>query len=206
MRYDPRIIELKKKINKNLKSIYSANFIWQTCMPYWHLKENYRKNYANNKKLGGGVLLTCSHEIDLSIFLFGNVKEAYCQSINSSLKNNVENSVVIILKHFNNIVSKINLNFANFHHKSRNITISSKNFDIKWDFYKNYLIQYSKNKVIKIFPKKKFSLDKMYYDQNSEILKKIKKNKINKINTSAESVIMALKKSLNLKKKIFLKN
>ena len=113
---------------------------------------------------------------------------------------------VIILKHFNNIVSKINLNFANFHHKSRNITISSKNFDIKWDFYKNYLIQYSKNKVIKIFPKKKFSLDKMYYDQNSEILKKIKKNKINKINTSAESVIMALKKSLNLKKKIFLKN
>ena len=74
-RHDPRIIQLKKIVNKNIKKILLASFYLTNYMPHWHPKENYKNRYANNKKYGGGVLLTCSHEIDLAINLFGNVKD-----------------------------------------------------------------------------------------------------------------------------------
>ena len=82
-------------------------------MPHWHPKENYKNRYANNKKYGGGVLLTCSHEIDLAINLFGNVKDVIVKKVKSNLKNDVENSVLLILTHTNNIVSQLNLDFSN---------------------------------------------------------------------------------------------
>ena len=68
LRHDPRIIFLKSKIENKLNKVKYANFFLQTFMPEWHPWENYHKSYASNKALGGGVLLTCSHEIDLSVF------------------------------------------------------------------------------------------------------------------------------------------
>ena len=41
----------------------------------WHPYENYRELYACNSQLGGGVLLTESHEIDLIMWIFGKPNE-----------------------------------------------------------------------------------------------------------------------------------
>ena len=40
--------------------------------------KNYKQSYASRKDLGGGVVLTCAHEIDLSNYLFGNVIKSKC--------------------------------------------------------------------------------------------------------------------------------
>ena len=47
-------------------------------MPGWHKGENYKKSYALNKNLGGGVINTCCHEIDLALF-FRTSKRSLCQ-------------------------------------------------------------------------------------------------------------------------------
>ena len=45
-------------------------------LPNWnkYTKKNYKKNYAANNSMGGGVALTLSHDLDLSRFLFGEIK------------------------------------------------------------------------------------------------------------------------------------
>ena len=41
-------------------------------LPQWR-KKNYKKSYSSNAKLGGGVSLDLSHEIDYIQWIFGNI-------------------------------------------------------------------------------------------------------------------------------------
>ena len=50
----------------------SANVVWSSYLPTWHTWEDYRTGYASRLEMGGGVTLTCSHELDLILFLFGH--------------------------------------------------------------------------------------------------------------------------------------
>ena len=43
-------------------------------MPSWRPNSDYTKSVSAIKKLGGGVLLELSHDIDYLVWLFGNVK------------------------------------------------------------------------------------------------------------------------------------
>lgn len=197
LRHDPRIILLKKIVTKNINEVKYAKFNLQTNMPTWHPNEDFRKNYANNKKLGGGVLLTCGHEIDLSIMFFGPPKKVFCIQNKSKLKNDVENSIIIIMFHSNKIRSEITLDFENDYTKKRYIEIYSKNSLLRWDFYKNFLTEEKKYELKKIFSTKNSNIDNIYIYQINNILKSINKNKGNKReNLYAEKVIFAAKKSI----------
>lgn len=65
-RFHPIIKYIENVIKKNRdgKIIY-AEFKNLSYLPKYHIYENYKKSYASNKNLGGGVLLSQSHEIDL---------------------------------------------------------------------------------------------------------------------------------------------
>jgi len=203
MRYDPRILLIKNEIRNKISKIKYANFFWQTYMPTWHPREDYKISYASKKSLGGGVLLTCSHEIDLAVFLFGAVKEVFCTYTKSFLKTNVENSVVLLIKHKNNITSNINLDFASKFNKKRNFEISIDNASLFWDFYKPSVLKKIGKKNVYIKPKTKSSIDKIYFYQNKHILNSI--NHLNKRDnfyklSHVEKIIFAAKKSFKLKK------
>lgn len=205
LRYDPRIILLKSKIKNQLPKVRYANFFVQTFMPGWHPWENYRKSYASNKKLGGGALLTCSHEIDLSVFLFGKAQEVFCTYTKSFLKTDVENSLILVIKHKNGITSNIILDFSSKVEKKRNFQIYLDKSSYYWDFYKpSILININGRKSFGI-PFKSSSISKIYNYQNETILKNIvkkfkRKNFIDLSHT--EKIIFAAKKSYNLKKMI----
>ena len=74
LRYDPRVNLIKKLILKKLKKVRYSNFKLKTFLPNWHPWEDFKTSYASQKKLGGGVLLTCSHEIDLANYFFGEAE------------------------------------------------------------------------------------------------------------------------------------
>lgn len=199
LRKDPRINLIKEKIKK--EKIRYSNFVWQTFMPKWHNKENFKKSYASQKKLGGGVLLTCAHEIDLAVYLFGKVQEVLCVENNSTTKIDVDSSVHIILKHNNKINSNITLDFLSNHKAKREFEITCENKNFKWNFYQPYIEQRIENKLKKMQPKKNSGIDRIYYYQNLEIIRKIKKKakSLEEIGYT-EQVILAAKKSI-LKKK-----
>lgn len=58
-----------------LGKVFKASFTRSYYLPNWHPYADYRKEYTAQKKLGGGVIRTLSHEIDLMLYLFGNPKD-----------------------------------------------------------------------------------------------------------------------------------
>jgi predicted dehydrogenase len=199
MRFDKRIIEIKKNC-RNLKNILFSNFVWRTYLPNWHKYENYRKSYAASPKLGGGVILTCSHEVDLAILLFGKAKLVYCLENKKKLNLKVEESVIIFIDHINGIKSSIIIDFANKQFE-RKFEVFFKNKKIEYNFKKKYVLVRKKNKVQKL--KFSDSMEKIYKRQNNSILNLMKKKNY-KVNLSLETekVLLSALDSLRLKKPV----
>jgi len=203
LRHDPEIKSIKGIINYNRFKIRYAKFNWQTYMPSWHPWENYKKSYASQKKYGGGVLFTCSHEIDISILLFGKAKQVFCTITKSKLKTDVENSVFLIIKHVSNISSYINLDFACTGESKRNFEIIFDKYSINRSFNTN---SYSKPSInLKKVYKIKKKIDYIYKAQIKSFLNLCNKKRISEKShyknfLETEKVIFAAKKSILNKK------
>ena len=199
MRYDPRINLLKKLINKHKKCY--ANITWLTNMPNWHKNENYLESYSSRKVLGGGVVLTLSHEIDLACYIFGKVKSINVITLKNTLKIEVEDKIIICLKHYNGSISNIYLNFASKFFERR-IEVYDQKSKLTYDFNKNFI---EKKENLK---NKKFicniNKDKIYTLEILDLINSIKSNKksdcrINIKNTfHSQEVLNKIVKKINL--------
>lgn len=75
-RFHPVFLRLKAILDKGvLGRLYHANCYGGYYLPYWHPSEDYRTEYAAQKKLGGGVILTSIHGFDNLRWLFGEVEQ-----------------------------------------------------------------------------------------------------------------------------------
>ena len=72
LRFHPCVKRLKVLLDENaLGPIQSVEVAVHSYMPSWHSYENPLKFYASIKELGGGVVFTEIHEIDLLSWFFG---------------------------------------------------------------------------------------------------------------------------------------
>jgi predicted dehydrogenase len=200
LRHDKRILEIKRRY-KNIKKINFTLFKWHTYLPDWHKYENYRNSYAAKKKLGGGAIFTCSHEVDMAIFLFGKVKNVICYENKKKLNLEVEESVNIHIKHMNEINSLVSIDFTNKNF-IREFKVFCKNKIIKYNFINHNIHEetFGKKKIIKIFGNN--SIEQIYRIQNITILKNIKKKIKISLPLETEKVLLACHKSLKLKKAV----
>jgi predicted dehydrogenase len=200
MRYDQRINLLKKHIRKNKK--YYANITWLTSMPVWHQNENYLKSYSSQKKLGGGVTLTLSHEIDLAYYIFGKVKSISVINLKNTLNIDVEDKIIVYLEHYNGCISRVYLNFAS-RFSERKIEVYDQKSKLIYDFNKNYI--YKNSNIKKNNYKCHVNKDKIYLLEIVDFINSIKLNKnstcrINIKNTfHTQKVLNKIIKKINLK-------
>ena len=83
LRYHPLVRRIKTLLNeKRLGEVYSARFEFGSYLPYWHPWEDYRISYAARPELGGGVINTITHELDLIQYFFGNPESVVCEARN----------------------------------------------------------------------------------------------------------------------------
>ena len=111
MRFNPLIQFIKNKI-KN-KKIWSINIFCGSYLPNWRKNRDYRFTSSARKRLGGGVILDLSHELDYIQWIFGEIsKIEYVKvKIISNLKITSDDYVNIIGK-IRNISFSINLNYC----------------------------------------------------------------------------------------------
>lgn len=96
LRFNPAIIFLKEFLKKNYP--IDIKFITNSFLPNWR-KRNYKLNYSADKIRGGGVILDLSHEIDLALWLFGDINIKLSKfAKDSNLKINSEDNLKLFGK------------------------------------------------------------------------------------------------------------
>ena len=150
--------------------ILKVQFDVASYVPAWHPYEDFRELYACKADLGGGVLLTEIHEIDLTLWFFGLPKSVSCVGGNfSNFKLDVEDTCSLILE-YDSFIITINLSFMQKYNK-RDFYIAGENTYLECSFNNNYfkVIDYG-NDSEKIFDDENQDMNKMFYDQANYFL------------------------------------
>tara|TARA_B100000925_G_C22001632_1_gene471605 strand:+ start:1874 stop:2890 length:1017 start_codon:yes stop_codon:yes gene_type:complete len=200
LRYNDCYKFIKDKISsKNFfGKIYKADLFNGEYLPNYHPYEDYTKSYASRKSLGGGVLLTQIHELDLILSLFGKPKKiySYCAKI-SNLKIDVEDNVDAIMIMKNNIILNLHLDYIT-KPPTRYFKIYGYKRNLIWDYYKNKIEIYDRKKrEIKKFNFKKLNRNIMFEREVKDFI--LSKN-LNSHLPNFKSGIESLKLALSLKK------
>ena len=168
LRFHPIIKYIKKHIKG--KKILDIKITCNSYLPDWRPDTFYKKSSSASKRLGGGVILDLSHELDLVRWLFGEITIKFIQKGKfSNLLINTEDLLKLYGK-----IGKTNLSIdLNYFSriKKRTIVIDGKNFSIFADLINNKLELKSKESS---FTKKfyNFKFDDTYIQQHKAILSK----------------------------------
>lgn len=143
-RFHPLLLKIKNWIEQGLigKAV-SAHAEMAERVTEWHPWEDYRESYACRKELGGGVLLTQSHELDYLCWLFGPPKEVhgFAEKL-SGLEMDVDDVAKVIIKFYFGVIASVNLDYVQIPPR-RNLEIVGTTGKIVCDFNMAQLNLYS---------------------------------------------------------------
>jgi predicted dehydrogenase len=149
--YNLRFLNSLKVLKQIIKSnkigkIYTVNIIAGQSLLKWRKNINYKHSVSAQKKLGGGVLLELSHEIDYGTWIFGSFNHLFSRNSKiSDLRIDVEDNAQILFFSKNKHPVSINLDFFR-KDKSRICHVVGKNGSLIWDGVKNKLIYFCSDK------------------------------------------------------------
>ena len=100
MRFHPCLRMTKKLIEEQaIGPLLAARLEVGEYLPGWHKYEDYRQMYASRSDLGGGVILSQIHELDLVLWWFGMPRRLFALGGHwSSLEIDVEDTASILLE------------------------------------------------------------------------------------------------------------
>jgi len=139
-RFHPLIARVRQTVSSGaIGRPLAATFTVYSNVPSWHPYEDWRSLYAVRSELGGGVLLTEIHEIDLANWFFGLPEAVFCSGGNRSAeKLEVEDTVQMTLLYAG---FSVQITLCFMHKKpSRNFHIAGTEGDIRWEESGNRLV------------------------------------------------------------------
>ena len=165
LRFHPLVKKIKDVVDKDkLGKVYSARFEFGSYLPFWHPWEDYRVGYAARKELGGGVINTITHELDLIQFIFGKPDSLLCQKMNAGkLSINVEEIAETIFRYNDKLVS-LHLDYLQKDY-DRKIRILCDEGYINWNWHDNQLIIKKYNEQPEIIHLENFDVNQLYVDE-----------------------------------------
>lgn len=100
LRFHPCLRLVKDLLEqKVIGSLLAARLECGEFLPAYHTYEDYRQTYAARRDLGGGVILTQIHELDVVCWLFGMPRRLYALGGHwSSLEIDVEDTASLLLE------------------------------------------------------------------------------------------------------------
>ena len=174
LRYHPAVKKIKNLLNnQKIGKIFSARFEFGSWLPYWHPYEDYKKSYASKKILGGGVINTINHELDLIQYFFGEPTNIMTTKSNvGDLDIEVEDIAESIFTFKDKIVS-LHIDFLQKDY-DRNIKILGSLGKIIWNWHEEkikIILHNKKNEYINIG---KVEINQLYVDEMIDFLDLVK--------------------------------
>ena len=206
-RFHPCLIKIKKLLDKGeLGRIISVQVESSSHLPDWHPYEDYRHGYAARDDLGGGISLTCIHELDFLYWFFGDIDKVFSITGKySDLEISSDDLSAMIMIFKNNIIGELHLDYFQ-RPDFKSCKIKGTRATLYWDSSSNEVkIFNQKKKQWKIIMKLlNFDKNLMYVNELKHFLKCIKdKNKtINDINDGIKTlqVVLCAKQSSQSRK------
>lgn len=177
LRYHPLVLKIKELLDSRiLGEVYNARFSFGSFLPYWHPWEDYKTSYASKPELGGGVINTITHELDLIQFFFGAPEKVYCEALNfNRLEIGVEEQCEAIFNYPSKVVT-LHLDYLQKDY-DRNIFILCENGKISWDWHDNkVVIKQHKAETKEITLEKDFEVNQLYIDELKDFFNLIENN------------------------------
>ena len=211
LRFHECVLKVKEIIDSGkIGRIISIQSDSGSYLPYWHPYEDYRKSYASRKNLGGGVVLTCIHEIDYLYWFFGDVKEVISFTGNfSDLGISSEDLSSILLKFKNGVIGEVHLDYFQ-RPSSQGCKVIGTKGTIVWDSNENIVKVYDtkRKRWVKKIKIKKYNRNTMYINELIHFIKCLKRRKktVNPLEEGIKTleIALAIKKSSKQKKVVTL--
>jgi predicted dehydrogenase len=147
LRFHPVINKLREYINKY--NLLHMRILCTSLLPDWRPGQNHKKNYSSQSKLGGGVLLDLSHELDYVDYLLGGINKIdghYGRASNITVDSD---DYADILTESPRGISSIHVNFLS-HITTRKIYMDFKEFSIIGDINNGTIEEYKHGEMINI--------------------------------------------------------
>ena len=169
-RFHPLTLRIKQLLDSNaLGRILNVNIQVHSFLPSWHPYESFTDLYACRKDLGGGVIRTECHELDLMNLFFGTPKNHFVVSGNrSSTYMNVEDCADLLIE-YTDFAANVSLSFMSKFCK-RTITISGEQGILHADYLNSTYTYNNVHSNTPIVTDLKVTNDDMFYAQASHFL------------------------------------
>lgn len=140
LRFELCLKKIKELIDKGyLGKMYAIYLEYGRFLPYQRKGTDYRKVYASQKKLGGGIILDDIHDFDL-LFWFNNFTEAKkCNFISSKLSDlemDVEDIANASFEFKNGVLGSVRCDYLQ-QYKHKNCKIIGEKGNLNWNFREN---------------------------------------------------------------------
>ncbi len=178
-----------KKIAATEK-IYKVGFKRSYYLPKWHPYADYKTEYTAKAALGGGVIRTLSHEIDLMLYLFGEpVSTTGVVDKISPLEIDTDDFAFFTCKTGSG--ARINFELDFFSPKNVNTgELFTEKGKYSWDMNELLFTAYEETTPTKLYGEELFDYNKMYKDQIHDFIGFINhKNSNNATYTSGKKVL-----------------
>jgi predicted dehydrogenase len=139
-RFHRLLLELRHQLGGGaLGSVLDVDATQGEHLADYHPDEDYRRSYAARSELGGGVLLTQIHQIDILHWLFGPFERVFATGGHrTGLELDVEDTVTYLLEASGGAAVRGHIDYIG-RPKRMELTVTGTRGRLRWDYYANEL-------------------------------------------------------------------
>lgn len=204
LRFHPLLIKIKKIVDSgHIGKPLSANVCMGERVSGWHPWENYKKSYSSRKDLGGGVVLTQSHDLDYLSWLFGSVLSVTAKGgTRGAMGITADDIADILISYTSGVEALVHIDYLQTP-PVKNLSIVGTEGSLNWDYFEGKVVlhRYNREKPEIFHQPKGFDRNDTFVDETKYFMSCIDK-KQTPFNDMEESVrflqfLLAIKKQLH---------
>lgn len=176
LRYHPLVAKLRELLDTGaIGKLFSARLEFGSYLPFWHPWEDHRDGYAARTELGGGVVNTITHELDLMLHLLGEPQSVFAATANTGqLEIETEELCEAIFSYPWGLAG-IHLDFLQKDY-DRRIRFLGADGKLEWNWHENRLLMKKHGEKEEEIPLGPFDVNQLYLDELRAFFDLIEKN------------------------------
>ncbi len=144
LRFHPGLIRFKELLQRGaIGKPLSARAEAGEYLPDWHPWEDYRASYSGSAELGGGAVLTFSHELDALCWVLGAPSRVVAMAAHaSSLEIDTEDTAELVLQFPSGPLASVHVDYL-MRPPRRNLEIVGEAGVLRWEYDQNRVLLYA---------------------------------------------------------------